>query len=935
MVNLLHSAFRLVAFLMVLININMTFASHNLAGQITCKYTGTNKYELLLTTYTDPAPAQVDRCSATLEIWNASGVKITEIQDIPRENGPLAPNQPNCNLSNSHLGVPVYQTVKENIYRTQYTFPGPGRFLIRYFDPTRRADIANISNPGDVNFYIETELFITNPLIGINNTPVLLNRPLDEACKGKLWTHNPGGFDADGDSLVYSLVPSQQYDSDNGPYNPIPATGYQFPDASDFGASSFDINPLTGIVTWNTPQMIGVFNFAFVVEEYRNGVLLGKVMRDMVIIVKNCNNDPPVIETITDTCVHANDTLRFAFMAWDPNENDSVYLALNNASIGNNGPFAVNNPAVIALSNPPGGVILPVGLKNDTIKGEVIWVTLCDNIRKTPYQVDFFAHDNLSYIGSAGNAMLTANKAVSIHVIPPAPTQLTVTKSNHTVQLNWNPTECSNAIGYNVYRRLGESIFSQDTVCCDQSPAMAGFQKLTYISGWANTSFVDSLNNPNILFSDKICYLVTAMYGPAFNPDLESCASNLVCISFLTDTLYITNNSVIATDEVNGSIFLSWSKPDTIDPFFTPPYNYQLYRANNNQYPVIPVGTFGLNDTTFTDINLNTEIRGYNYKVELLDSKGMVIPTGSPLKKTSSSIYLSVQADAGVTDLTWKVNPAWVNTEYSIYRSGNGGAVTLIATIVATGTEEYHYQDVGLNPDTRYCYFIRSEGSHNVAGIKPVLINDSNQDCAYPRENTPPCNPIATVSGNCYSYQHTIHIEKQQGSCDDLTVQLQLHYATSFSGPYVPVQTLPYNFLNDTTFTLDYGNNQSYYAGCYAISATNVYGNTSALSSPVCIDYCPEFSLPNVFSPNNDGMHDIFQPIISRAVVLKKIGIYDRWGVLIHQSENDIQNLWDGRMDSNGKEMSFGVYYYVIEYEEQKLAGNESKVMKGWVLLVK
>ncbi|MGL5934706.1 MAG: hypothetical protein ACRCZI_03680, partial [Cetobacterium sp.] len=263
--------------LWILISPQISWASHNLAGQITARFLSPNRYELLLTTYTDPAPQQVDRCAATFELWNASGVKIAEIEDIPRENGNLDPNQPNCGVQAAHTGVEVYQTVKENIYRTTYTFPGPGRYLVRYFDATRRSDIQNISNSGNVNFYVETEVFITNPLIGSNSSPVLLNRPLDEACLGKLWTHNPGGFDPDGDSLVYSLVPSQEYDSGLGPFNPVPAPGYQFPDNATFGSSTLTMNSQTGFMIWDSPQQVGVYNIAYQIAEYRNGVLLGHV----------------------------------------------------------------------------------------------------------------------------------------------------------------------------------------------------------------------------------------------------------------------------------------------------------------------------------------------------------------------------------------------------------------------------------------------------------------------------------------------------------------------------------------------------------------------------------------------------------------------------------------------------------------------------------
>lgn len=907
------------------------YSSHNLAGQITTTFKGTNKYELLLTTYTDPAPAQVDRCSATLEVWNASGVKIAEIPDIPRENGVL---EPSCVVANAHLGVPIYQTVKENIYRTNYTFPGPGKYLIRYFDPTRRADVKNITNPGDINFYIETELFITNPLVGSNSSPVLLNRPLDEACIGKIWTHNPGGYDPDGDSLVYQLVASQQYDSDNGPFSPIPATGYQFPDNVAFGNSSLSINANTGVMTWVTPQTIGVYNIAYTVTEYRNGVPLGHVLRDMVIIVKACPNNPPKIETITDTCVSANDTLHFKFLAYDPDSVDSVYLALNNANIGNNGPFATINPATISLTNPLGGSF-PAGIYSDTIKGEVQWATICDNIRKNAYQVDFYAHDNFSYYGVPGNSMLSAHKAVSIRVIPPPLTTLTATKAPNKISLSWAASACSNAVGYRIYRKLGNANFTQDTICCDMSPSSAGFQLIHYQEGWANTVYEDSLQGISDLFADAICYVVTAMFGENLNPNVESCATNTACVVLEADTLYLTQASVLQTNNTTGEIAVEWSKPDKIDAFYTPPFRYKLYRGNNNQYPALLLATQDIDDTTFTDSNFNTEIRGYNYRVEVVDGLNTLVYTGAEGKNVSSSIYLNATAGQGFMDISWKVYAAWTNTQFELYRSENGGAYTLITTLPANGNTTYTYQDTGLNPDNRYCYYVKSTGSHNVSGVKSPLLNDSNEDCAFPRNDAPPCSPTVSVFGNCADYKHTITITKKTDNCDDLVASLNLLYAVNYDGPYVPISSLPYNFTNDTTFTLDYTTSPQYFAGCYSVTATNIYGVTSELMSPICVDYCPDLQLPNVFSPNNDGGNDFFSPVSVRSIILKNIHIYDRWGVLVHKNNSDIERLWNGKIDMNNKDAATGVYYYIIEYEEQKLAGNVAKTAKGWVLLLR
>lgn len=909
------------------------FATHNLAGQITCKYISTNKYELLLTTYSDPTLG-VDRCAATFEIWSSSGLQIAKIVDVPRENGPTD----NCTTPNAHKGITVYQAVKENLYRTTYTFPGAGIYTIRYFDPYRRNDIINITDPAGVTFYLETKLFIINPLSGANNSsPVLLNRPLDEACIGKIWTHNPGGYDPDGDSLVYTLLPSQQYDSDNGPFSPTAATGYQFPDASAFGLSSFDINSHTGVITWITPQMIGVYNVAFRVDEYRNGVLLGHLLRDMVIIVKACNNNPPIIETIVDTCVHVNDTLRFVFKAYDPDTTDSVYLALNNANMGNNGPFAVQNAATLSMTNPFGATQLPLGLASDTIKGELKWVTICDNIRKAPYQVDFYAHDNFSYIGTPGFAMLSANQAVSVHVIPPPPTKLTATRGSQLVNLQWEASFCSNTLGYKIYRKIGNSSFAQDTICCSLAPSQAGFQLLKYVEGWTNTSFVDSLTDLPNIFDNAICYVITAMYGKEVQkPNIESCATDPICVIFKSDPIFLTNDSVSVTDSQEGKIWLTWSKPDSIDTFFPSPYHYQLYRGNNNQYPALLLATqVSLDDTTFMDEHLNTTIRGYNYRIEIVDATGHPI-TMPGNKNISSSIFLSLEADAGVIDLSWSIFAGWNNSNFAIYRKENQGSYALLANINATAATQYHYQDTGLDPNINYCYWIQSTGSHAIMGVKSPLLNASNEVCAYPREANPPCNPLVSVEGNCNEFAHKLFIRKLPATCDDLISFLSLNYGTSFSGPFIPIQTIPYQFANDTTIILNYTNNQTYYAGCYTINATNIYGISSQLSTPFCVDFCPDFALPNTFTPNNDGIHDEFIPMQSRSIVLKEVQIYDRWGVLLHhQIGGNIYPLWNGKMDKTDKESPFGIYYYVIFYEEQRLTGNEAKIAKGWVMLAK
>ncbi len=951
--------FRILVCLMTLpiLLVDSAFATHNLAGQIALARndsTNSNSYTITLTTYTDPAPAGVDRCSADFEIWALGGAQpilLTTILTVPRRNGGSLVNVPSdCMVLNPKAGVVVKGTVKRNIYDTTFIFPGPGEYLIRYFDIARHGSVVNINNPEELAFFVETQLFITPPIIGSNDTPILLNEPLDDACIGKLWTHNPGGFDADGDSLAYYLRESYQYDP---PSAPRVADGFRFPDDPSFGASTMTMDPVTGIITWSVPPKVGLYNIAYIVEEWRNGEFLGYVIRDMAIWVIDCDNDPPVIETITDTCIAAGETLKFDFISYDPNENDSLYFELNNGVSGNNGPFLVSNPATVGglVVDPiPGNSFvfnnLPISTLNngtmdvDTVKGEVIWETECDNIRKQFYQVDFYATDNKSY--SAPNSFsttLSANKAVIIRVIPPAPTDLTATKGSRAVTLDWLPTYCQERVlGYNVYRKIGAMGFMQDSVCCEMSPTDQGFELINYNDDWLNTSYIDSLQDIDGIFGTEVCYVVTAIYDAPSEPGipaLESCATNEACIEVENEPLYLTNDSVSITDPANGEIFLSWNQP-TIDDFFPGTFTYRLYRANNNAFPAILLATLNYDDTTYLDTGIDTEIRGYNYRVEVYDGLGLLINTNNGTN-IGSSIYLTVKGTGSNSiDLSWSEFVPWSNQIYDIYRSEAGGPYNLITTINGTGANTHTYQDAGLNPAVEYCYFIRSTGTHNTDSIKDPLINDSQVACDFAQDDEPPCIPSAIVQGDCDNLIHEINITKPIGDCDDDTEFITLLFANNIAGPYREIMVIDYpDFSGDTTLQIDFNNMPDLYAGCYAITATDTLGNTSEISEPICIDFCPGLVMSNVFTPNGDGINDIFVPKSYRDIVLREIKIFDRWGRLIWSTQGSISNLWEGYAFNTNQLAKEGVYYYHISYEEQRLGGNTAREQTGWVTLMR
>ena len=74
--------------------------------------------------------------------------------------------------------------------------------------------------------------------------------------------------------------------------------------------------------------------------------------------------------------------------------------------------------------------------------------------------------------------------------------------------------------------------------------------------------------------------------------------------------------------------------------------------------------------------------------------------------------------------------------------------------------------------------------------------------------------------------------------------------------------------------------------------------------------------VPNVFSPNLDGVNDYFQMFPSCGVAsMKNLTIVDRWGAVVYSQSNidpqDTGAFWNGQI--NGKVASSGVYIWQVE----------------------
>ena len=92
--------------------------------------------------------------------------------------------------------------------------------------------------------------------------------------------------------------------------------------------------------------------------------------------------------------------------------------------------------------------------------------------------------------------------------------------------------------------------------------------------------------------------------------------------------------------------------------------------------------------------------------------------------------------------------------------------------------------------------------------------------------------------------------------------------------------------------------------------------------------------VPNIFSPNDDGVNDLFFVGSTKSLRLLEMKIFDRWGNHVYGTDDITKSLaansWDGNF--NGRPAEIGVYVYTIEFE---FVNGDRGLQKGTVQLIR
>ena len=619
-------------------------ATHQRAAEITYSWKGGNAYEFTLTTYNVPNAAWQQRDSLLIN-WGDGSEEY-----VPR-------------VTWHNLGDDCVL----NTYQTIHNYASTGTYTISMEDANRNYGVVNVPNSVMVPMHIETELII-NPFLGYNNSPQLLNPPLDRGCVGKLYLHNPSAYDPDGDSLSYRLVTCKGQDG-------IEIAGYTLPQASQ----SFDIDPFTGELRWENPVMQGEYNVAIMVEEWRHGVKIGSVVRDMQIIISNCDNDLPQIQCDDQYCIVAGEQLDFIISASDPN-GDNVTLTASGA------PFEVAvSPAIL---NPESAY----GMQPQM---EFLWNTNCAHIRNTPYQVVVHAKDSGSPVS------LTNIKTITINVMGPKVQGFAAEVHGHDAFLSWLPYSCPNAVALLVYRKAGCNGYEPDAC---ETGIREGYQLIATLNDVSATSYIDSNLSQGVSYE----YRILAQF-----PDgALGVVSDAVCVELKNDCPLMTHVSNDSIDLVSGHVVACWTQPKEIEEQYVAPYRYTLSRILDGETSIVYEGA----DTSFLDINLNlAEAATLFYKVQMHDAHQQLRGESA----TASAVMLTGSGTNDEARLTWTEAVPWMVDSTQVFKEVDNHFVRIASV---TGFE---FTDTDVESDQTYRYYVRTFGHYTLEGIMRPLVNYS------------------------------------------------------------------------------------------------------------------------------------------------------------------------------------------------------------------
>ena len=407
-----------------------TYATHLMGGEITVQDLGNQEFQVNLIVYRDTLGIPM----ATTAFINFDGPNGASFSiSIPYDSvisGNLLPMYP--------YGVEVYY------FTDTVTLAGNGKWEIFWSDCCRNNAILNLSSPLTESMTLYTSLVTDTTTT--NSTPFFLVPAAIFLPQNTPWQYNPLPFDPDGDSLHWSI---DQPLNDTGLY----CLGYVTPSSS--ATNVFSIDPITGTISW-TADLIGNFVASILVDQYRNGVWMGEIRRDMQFIVVSASPGYPLWSNLSTLPTDINSNYAFnltegapfklELIATHSDPTRTVFMEAYSEVFQ----LPLSNATFTETINPP------------ETTGEFNWIPKAGDLRDKTYQVVFRISDGL--FTDDRTVLLNVNTPLAINEsTPTVGIKVFPNPATDYVYLEIDQTKEQSAV-LDVYSISGKKVISQKTI---------------------------------------------------------------------------------------------------------------------------------------------------------------------------------------------------------------------------------------------------------------------------------------------------------------------------------------------------------------------------------------------------------------------------------------------------------------------------------------
>ncbi len=893
----------------------------------------------------------------------------------------------------------------------------------------------------DNNLYIEA--MIDNVAAKKQSSPYFTVAPPVYTCAGSSFSYNGGVIDPDGDSLVYKTIQPRSATADLfvtcAGYPPLTMTfanmAYNTTNNPFATNNTYNINAATGSISF-TPAGSQKAYLAYVVEKYRNGVLIGSMMRDSRMDIRNCTTPPFTVNLNTGTItggVMSNDTLvlcgntdaNFCFQATAATGtvlrvSDNSGRMLEGATVSYTGQGSNNVSGCVQWrprGNDTGYYNFVVNVKDSTCSatgmpvirsyrfpiyvkpGAEIWVQdtlICPGASTRLAGIGGTQFSWSSVPMNSGFSCTTCDTTI----VTPHDTTLYIVQSNlnngcRTVDSAW------------VYRDRSTKLdVSPDTVVlCDGgayvmlNAAASGLKPLKTIACGAYSpvsttglQVMEMAQGSNNSASSNIHYTYAEYWGPfyqayrtqrmqmIFRKDelrhegmlpgtIQKLALHYAAFGGVNPTYQNVKIAMRCTDKFEFvSPFQSEFETGLVETFAAPSVTLQ---PGWNEFTFTVPYDYDTTKNLVVQVCYSGVTPTYSATIPMLPVYYVTTPYRSSIGSGQAAAGNACSNNVG-TVVTYNRRP-----DIRLSFTGMPETNYSYTWTPPAGMDNPGAASTGVFADSTRWYTVSTRGRYGCEVKDSILVYVAKKDFeVYPTHADACLGDVVRLSGiggdsyNWYNSDFTQPSGFTCTNCDtpNVTPGLGQHdYSVIIADYYKCSDTLNASiYVNDTPATVVLNNDTTIFYGqsiqLFAEGATHYIWSPAAslnnhrIPSPVAspqqttwyvasgytaagcsnkdsvlvkVIVNENAFIPNAFSPNGDGVNDVFRigNLIQQRIMA--FSIFDRWGEEVYKAGIN-ENGWDGTY--RGRQMPLGTYYYYIQLA---LPDGSMKTYRGDLTLIR